>query len=1224
MLERCNVATCGRNAESSFQKDLTIDPESLMRTPRVVLKRLDLTAYGAEAKRASKQDGTPDDESFLRMPRLALKRLDLTAYGAEAKRTSQQDGTPDDESLQRTPVVLLERLDLSAYSAKQDAAPGSDGVGHYCKSCKQHLNELNTVQLPGDLVNEKELLARPEFLAVGGEQPVCRMTGFCIFDKHQHAVPLDSKMIEKCHHVFVVGRAKPVGDNSMDTEGVMCLAGPLHSWWLTGFGKGEQPLIGLSSDHADYYLGEESPSYTSLIRPLRRKMCITKVVVEAVANNPSCSYEELVSIVQGASVWGEGGFTEEELRHEARFVLSQVCSYDSARDHRDEETVLSAPCLQSLVNLRRMAIIHMNQSEDLHGYRKPKDSLATSTPVVHRVLSRAFQDQMASSSSVKTVKQDDRMATCNSCLAWKQVGVEVPEKSCGRVGNATTFQRHLSCGAYVFAKRSPHCCPRVGQVISLFERKGRKMAHLQWFCYSSETVLEDVADPYEIFMDNSCGDVALNDIYGRCPASQKLFFEEWFEEGGNPDLSVGTKKGYYFSKLYRSDTGRFEDVPTTLREDGTSRYVCYTCCHNVKREPKNECCLKDEILTDKNGNVSYYSMRWNMKRYCVGDCVFLSPGTFDFDLPPKDQPQQDARDNSKKRVRPFQIGCIDSIVAYKNAHRVFLRVRKFYRPEDTDLCKILSYESDLNLLYYSEEVASVDIKAIQGKAPVVFKESPQSTPAGMWCIGDTFVFSQMYCAEKRTLCAVPAEAREIGSKLEKRQKRGGSERRLRTLEAFAGCGGISCGLEAVGVSDTLWAVESLEVAARAFSLNFPKATVFVQDCNSFLKEVLEGQETNAKGQRFPKKGEVDFLCGGPPCQGYSLLNRHRGNWNSRLKNSLVSTLLSLCDYYRPRFFLMENVKSFISEEKGLVMQLTLQSLLRLGYQCCFGVLQAGSYGLPQDRKRFVILAAAPGELLPRFPEPKTSFPSNNFVTVKGKKFGPTTTWCTSAPLRTITLRDAISDLASLEPSDSASSFSEPMSCYQRMLKGNSRGPIRDHVPKLLTPLMQARVDHIPKVPRANWRSLPNIKLLLRNGKYTRKLVYHSFGRGISGVCPCAAGKACRRQAMLQHRTLIPWRLVHSEQRQNASHHADIEQAYSRPHWDDWKSTLVTVVSAEKKADIHPSQNRVLTPRECARLQGFPDAFALFGSTLDRYKQVGNAVPPPLAAAIGQKILESIT
>lgn len=76
-------------------------------------------------------------------------------------------------------------------------------------------------------------------------------------------------------------------------------------------------------------------------------------------------------------------------------------------------------------------------------------------------------------------------------------------------------------------------------------------------------------------MDNSCGDVALNDIYGRCPvslvhhdkistlhvfklilfltvssqASQKLFFEEWFEEGGNADLSVGTKKGYYFSKL---------------------------------------------------------------------------------------------------------------------------------------------------------------------------------------------------------------------------------------------------------------------------------------------------------------------------------------------------------------------------------------------------------------------------------------------------------------------------------------------------------------------------------------------------------------------------------------------------------------------------------------------------------------------------------------------------
>ncbi|CAN7989273.1 unnamed protein product, partial [Ixodes hexagonus] len=379
-------------------------------------------------------------------------------------------------------------------------------------------------------------------------------------------------------------------------------------------------------------------------------------------------------------------------------------------------------------------------------------------------------------------------------------------------------------------------------------------------------------------------------------------------------------------------------------------------------------------------------------------------------------------------------------------------------------------------------------------------------------------------------------------------------------------------------------------------------------CDGRTSSPIQGRDTNDTGQRFPRKGEVELLCGGPPCQGFSILNRFRGSQSSRLKNSLVSTLLSLCDYYRPRFFLMENVKSFVSEEQSLVMQLTLQCLLRIGYQCCFGVLQAGSYGLPQDRKRLVILAAAPGELLPKFPEPKTSFHRHNFVTVNGKKFGPTTTWGDSAPLRTITLRDAISDLSSLEPNDSASSSSKPISSYQRMLKGDSQGPLQDHVPKKLSPLMQARVDHIPKVPGANWRSLPNIKLRLRNGKYTRKLVYYNYGRGIAGVCPCVARRACRRLEMAQRRTLIPWYLAHRDGLHSARHSRDIEDAYSRFHWDDWTSTLVTTIRLTfgptfQVGNIHPSHDRVLTPRECARLQGFPDSFVFFGSMEDKYKQV---------------------
>lgn len=105
---------------------------------------------------------------------------------------------------------------------------------------------------------------------------------------------------------------------------------------------------------------------------------------------------------------------------------------------------------------------------------------------------------------------------------------------------------------------------------------------------------------------------------------------------------------------------------------------------------------------------------------------------------------------------------------------------------------------------------------------------------------------------------------------------------------------------------------------------------------------------------------------------------------------------SYCDYYRPKFFLLENVRNFVSFKSSMVLKLTLRCLVRMGYQCTFGVLQvsvtllmegfgryaryycltnllnlhqAGQYGVAQTRRRAIILAAAPGEKLPLYPEP---------------------------------------------------------------------------------------------------------------------------------------------------------------------------------------------------------------------------------------------------------------
>ena len=70
------------------------------------------------------------------------------------------------------------------------------------------------------------------------------------------------------------------------------------------------------------------------------------------------------------------------------------------------------------------------------------------------------------------------------------------------------------------------------------------------------------------------------------------------------------------------------------------------------------------------------------------------------------------------------------------------------------------------------------------------------------------------------------------------------------------------------------------------------------------------------------------------------------------QNSLIASYLSYCDFYRPKFFLLENVRNFVSFKRSMVLKLALRCLVRMGYQCTFGVLQAGCYGVPQTRRRY--------------------------------------------------------------------------------------------------------------------------------------------------------------------------------------------------------------------------------------------------------------------------------
>ena len=120
---------------------------------------------------------------------------------------------------------------------------------------------------------------------------------------------------------------------------------------------------------------------------------------------------------------------------------------------------------------------------------------------------------------------------------------------------------------------------------------------------------------------------------------------------------------------------------------------------------------------------------------------------------------------------------------------------------------------------------------------------------------------------------------------------------LNTMDIFAGCGGLSTGLGQAGVAKHKWAIEFWKPSADAYRKNNPRAKVYNQECNGLLKQAMDGSEADG----IPKKGEVDLLVGGPPCQGFSLLNNFKDREYSKFKNSLIATYLSYCDFFRPKY-----------------------------------------------------------------------------------------------------------------------------------------------------------------------------------------------------------------------------------------------------------------------------------------------------------------------------------
>lgn len=707
----------------------------------------------------------------------------------------------------------------------------------------------------------------------------------------------------------------------------------------------------------------------------------------------------------------------------------------------------------------------------------------------------------------------------------------------------------LICGDFVMVETSqPNIPALVIRVVYMWkEIINPKVGyfHGEVFIRASDTVLGEVGDPREVFLgDRCCHGAPLSSILRKAYVERKEIPENWFKLGGKEiedKIFEDDGKTYYYNKYYERFTARFEDLPldpVCPNELRKHRY-CPSCERNARRDAKNipkvsgKLTEKSEIVNEPN-KTEWTVVRWQDYDYKKGCGVFLKPGTYklknnymelynniksklekvDENIYPEYYRKSDnnLRGSNIDTGEPFYIGHIAAVTAIGNGpliipQDIYLKVNIMYRPENTT--SKFPHHEDLNVVYWSNEIIEVPFAAVIAPCHLIYEQNvPNQDTLLEWLERDPsrFYFRMAFDKTSGQFVNVPQTATNVG-RTEKGKDKGKGKGKsskaidtntvkvvdmkmkpLRTLDVFAGCGGLSEGLHQAGVADCKWAVENVEAAAHAYSLNNRNCIVFNEDCNALLKDAMSGATHSGGGLRLPMQGEVELLCGGPPCQGFSGMNRFNSREYSNFKNSLVASYLSYCDYYRPKYFILENVRNFVAFKKGMVLKLTLRSLLDMGYQCTFGILQAGNYGVPQTRRRLIILAAAPGLKLPLYPEPTHVFSRRACsltTTIDGKRFASNIHWDESAPRRTCTIQDAMSDLPQICNGANKIEIdygSMPQSYFQRLMRSKDDDvKLRDHICKNMAPLIQARISRVPTTPGSDWRDLPNISVSLSDG-----------------------------------------------------------------------------------------------------------------------------------------------
>jgi DNA (cytosine-5)-methyltransferase 1 len=430
----------------------------------------------------------------------------------------------------------------------------------------------------------------------------------------------------------------------------------------------------------------------------------------------------------------------------------------------------------------------------------------------------------------------------------------------------------------------------------------------------------------------------------------------------------------------------------------------------------------------------------------------------------------------------------------------------------------------------------------------------------------------------------------------------------KVVSLFSGCGGLDLGFKQAGF-ELSFATDHDQYAVEVYRRNV--------DERAYVLDVTQPSFHEA----ISDLSNVDVVLGGFPCQGFSKAGPKKVD---DTRNSLYLQMLSTVEKLQPKIFIAENVDGLRQNFGGKYLKEIIKDFSSIGYRVEYRILDAAAFGLPQHRRRIFFVGTRDCADF-EWPRPTHKLPRRNG----------------DAPLDTGLLFDSVHVGAELKPSRSvrdAIADLPPLGEFPDHQIVKNWPKKHDEIIKMIGPgqkLCNVRFSETSvytwDIPKAFGETSDKQKIILeRIGKNRRKKIYGSIPNGN----PIPSDEIAR----LTGSKKIPQKdladLVSLGYLKKIGDSYDLKGAmfcsglFKRLPWDLASPTVLTNFH-NPRFFLHPSENRPLSLRECARLQGFPDSFIITKSDSPEeltsgYRLIGNAVPPPLAHAFAISTIRTLS